>query len=88
MNFRSVVCTGGGKKPKGWHHIVSGTAERVCNLINHGNLQMANIRVLILNIEQDIPQDIHQQIYGIYRHLPLDVKVLRGIMDLNSTGSG
>lgn len=49
---------------------------------------MADIRILVLKMQQDIPQDIHQQIYDVYRHLPQGVKILRGIMDLGSNASG
>ncbi|KAL0639042.1 Interferon-inducible GTPase (IIGP) [Maublancomyces gigas] len=87
LNLRSVVCAGGGKVPKGYQHIVSGTPARVAHLIANGNLQMGKVRTLVLNMEQDIPQNLHQQIYDVYRHLPPDIMILRGIMEISSTGS-
>lgn len=87
LNLRSVVCAGGLKVPNGYQHIVSGTPARVAHLIANGSLQMTNMRTLILNMEQDIPENLHQQIYDVYRQLPPDIKILRGIMKISSTGS-
>lgn len=47
---------------------------------------MHNIRILILNMDQNIPLDIHQNLYDVLRHLPPGVKILRGIMDRSFTG--
>lgn len=86
MTLRSVVCVGGGREPKRWQHIITGTPARVGNFIERGSLKMENIRILILNMGHIIPQDVHQQIYDVYRHLPPGVKILRGVMDLSSRG--
>lgn len=87
MNLRSVVCAGGGKEPHGWQHIVSGTPARVANLIERRTLEMTQIRILVLNMEQDIQPSFHQQIYDVYRHLPPGTKIVRGTAAMGFAGS-
>lgn len=84
LKLRSVVCASG-KEPRGWHHIVSGTPLRVANLIKKKSLRMEEIQVLVLNME-DVPEDIYQKIYDVYRLLPAGTKILRGVVGIGSTG--
>lgn len=85
MKLRSVVCAGGRTEPREWQHIVSGTPVRVANLIKKGKLWMAHIRVLVLNME-DVPENLYQEIYDVYRHLPAGTKILRGVVRAGSQG--
>uniref|UniRef100_A0A0L0P6H6 ATP-dependent RNA helicase FAL1 n=1 Tax=Candidozyma auris TaxID=498019 RepID=A0A0L0P6H6_CANAR len=83
MNIHTHACTGGKqvgedtKKLGQGQHIVSGTPGRVLDVIKRRHLQTRNVKMLVLDEADELmTKGFKEQIYEIYRQLPLTVQVV------------
>lgn len=83
MNIHTHACTGGKqvgddtKKLGQGQHIVSGTPGRVLDVIKRRHLQTRSVKMLILDEADELmTKGFKEQIYEIYRQLPLTVQVV------------
>ncbi|ANZ76912.1 BA75_04010T0 [Komagataella pastoris] len=83
MNIHSYACIGGTsvgedlKKLQKGQHIVSGTPGRVCDMIKRRNLNVRNVKMLVLDEADELmTKGFQEQIYDIYKTLPPSTQVV------------
>lgn len=83
MSIHTHACTGGKqvgedtKKLGQGQHIVSGTPGRVLDVIKRRHLQTRSVKMLVLDEADELmTKGFKEQIYEIYRQLPLAVQVV------------
>ncbi|AOA60385.1 RNA helicase [Komagataella phaffii CBS 7435] len=83
MNIHTYACIGGTsvgedlKKLQKGQHIVSGTPGRVCDMIKRRNLNVRNVKMLVLDEADELmTKGFQEQIYDIYKTLPPSTQVV------------
>ncbi|KAG8715097.1 RNA helicase [Ceratobasidium sp. 423] len=83
MNVQCHACIGGTsigediRKLDHGQHVVTGTPERVFDMIRRRNLRTRNVKMLVLDEADELLGDEYKnQIYDVYRYLPPSIQVV------------